>query len=580
MTQQSSPQYTEPGRGGDRWSRRPRRSANDRKIAGVAGGLGRAFGIDPIILRVAFVVLAIFGGSGVLLYALGWLLLPADGDQVSAIEGMLGRGRSSVSPLLTVVLIIVTLSSAGSVFSWGLPFWPVVIGAIILFLVARRGRLSHRGWNGPGWNPGAGSGAGTPNAWNSGGDPAAGYSGDGSPDGRHSGCGRDWNQWGNDVAERANRWATDFSDRAARWGRRGPWAGPGWGSAPTADPTGNPTGRSPFEGPAFWDDSRPGATGPSAGQTQPSTPAAGQNAAAGGQAAAGGKAAATGQNVAGGQNAAGGQDCGPSTTPPVAHDDGQSAASSATAPSDPSPTELLTGNRTPPAWDPLGVAPFAWDLPDPTPVPQAPAPVEHRGSVLSRVFVGIALLAGAVAGAGVIAGWWALSWAEVSAIALTVVAFGLIIAALRGRGRPLIGPGIFLALLTLALTVTGISGTQGYGAQHWTPTSIDEIDNQTFTWNAGGGTLDLSALDIAADTTVTTTLEVRAGEAAVIVPADVTVHATCSANIGQVDCLTITQDGLRPTVTTTQVPAAGTAPGGTLDLTVKVGAGHVTVRHG
>ena len=77
--------------GGDWWSRRPRRSASDRKIAGVAGGLGRAIGVDPVLIRIGFVVLAIFGGPGILLYALGWLLLPADGDEVSA-GGARSRG--------------------------------------------------------------------------------------------------------------------------------------------------------------------------------------------------------------------------------------------------------------------------------------------------------------------------------------------------------------------------------------------------------------------------------------------------------------------------------------------------------
>src|SRR5699024_7708914 len=119
----------------------PRRSHGDRKLAGVAGGLGRAFGIDPVLIRVAFVVLTIFGGSGVLLYCLGWLLMPADGDEVSAIEALAGRGQSSVSTALTVVLIIVGLSSAGSMFSWGLPFWPVVIAAIIVFVLVRRGGM-------------------------------------------------------------------------------------------------------------------------------------------------------------------------------------------------------------------------------------------------------------------------------------------------------------------------------------------------------------------------------------------------------------------------------------------------------
>src|SRR3954451_1266643 len=50
----------------------------DRKVAGVAGGLARHLDIDPVLLRVAFVVLVFFGGSGIILYVAGWLLLPSD----------------------------------------------------------------------------------------------------------------------------------------------------------------------------------------------------------------------------------------------------------------------------------------------------------------------------------------------------------------------------------------------------------------------------------------------------------------------------------------------------------------------
>ena len=51
-------------------------SSADRKIAGVCGGLGEWLDIDPVFARVAFVLLALAGGFGVLLYVLLWLLAP------------------------------------------------------------------------------------------------------------------------------------------------------------------------------------------------------------------------------------------------------------------------------------------------------------------------------------------------------------------------------------------------------------------------------------------------------------------------------------------------------------------------
>jgi phage shock protein C len=60
------------------------RSRDDRVIGGVCGGLGRYLGIDPVLVRIAFVVLAVAGGSGLLAYLLAWLLIPEErpGDPV------------------------------------------------------------------------------------------------------------------------------------------------------------------------------------------------------------------------------------------------------------------------------------------------------------------------------------------------------------------------------------------------------------------------------------------------------------------------------------------------------------------
>lgn len=61
-----------------------RRSRTDKVIGGVCGGLGRYLGVDPVLIRIAFVVLAVAGGSGVLLYIVAWILIPeeAEGDQL------------------------------------------------------------------------------------------------------------------------------------------------------------------------------------------------------------------------------------------------------------------------------------------------------------------------------------------------------------------------------------------------------------------------------------------------------------------------------------------------------------------
>jgi phage shock protein C len=52
------------------------RSKTDRKLAGVCGGLAQYFNIDATLIRVLFVVLAVLGGSGLVLYVALWIIVP------------------------------------------------------------------------------------------------------------------------------------------------------------------------------------------------------------------------------------------------------------------------------------------------------------------------------------------------------------------------------------------------------------------------------------------------------------------------------------------------------------------------
>jgi phage shock protein C len=61
-----------------------RRSRDDRVLGGVCGGIGRYLGIDPVLVRVAFTVLVVGLGSGILVYLLACLVIPEErpGEQV------------------------------------------------------------------------------------------------------------------------------------------------------------------------------------------------------------------------------------------------------------------------------------------------------------------------------------------------------------------------------------------------------------------------------------------------------------------------------------------------------------------
>ena len=52
------------------------RSRNQRMLAGVCGGLAEYFNVDATLIRVLFLVLTVFGGSGLVIYVVMWLIVP------------------------------------------------------------------------------------------------------------------------------------------------------------------------------------------------------------------------------------------------------------------------------------------------------------------------------------------------------------------------------------------------------------------------------------------------------------------------------------------------------------------------
>lgn len=114
-----------------------RRSSTDKVVAGVAGGLGRYLGIDPVILRVAFVVLTLAGLAGILVYIVGWIAIPEEkpGEEVGASEH---SGGNTARMILGGLLILV---GGAALFDNLIPdlskfFWPaaiILLGAGVLF---------------------------------------------------------------------------------------------------------------------------------------------------------------------------------------------------------------------------------------------------------------------------------------------------------------------------------------------------------------------------------------------------------------------------------------------------------------
>src|SRR4051812_27696336 len=86
-TPDSTPTPNQPAAGGgegaappDAGPKRFERSSTDRIIGGVCGGLGRYFSIDPTLVRIGMVALALLGGTGLVVYAAALVLVPSDGE--------------------------------------------------------------------------------------------------------------------------------------------------------------------------------------------------------------------------------------------------------------------------------------------------------------------------------------------------------------------------------------------------------------------------------------------------------------------------------------------------------------------
>ncbi|MDP9467643.1 MAG: PspC domain-containing protein [Chloroflexota bacterium] len=108
----------------DRPARLLRRRSADRVIGGVAGGLGDYFNVDPLLIRIGFVGLIMFGGAGLVLYLLAWLLLPVAGKDVSIVEGFIRwLGLTTPRRILWIALAIIaffvfqSVSARGYIFS-------------------------------------------------------------------------------------------------------------------------------------------------------------------------------------------------------------------------------------------------------------------------------------------------------------------------------------------------------------------------------------------------------------------------------------------------------------------------------
>jgi phage shock protein PspC (stress-responsive transcriptional regulator) len=117
------------------------RSKDDRMIAGVAGGVSKYFGVDPVIVRIAAVVLVFFGGAGALLYLAGVLLMPNEGEEPKAGEAQQRNRALVILGVVALILLAGPFLFAPAFIAGGLLFplaFLVIAGLVMAWLVTGR----------------------------------------------------------------------------------------------------------------------------------------------------------------------------------------------------------------------------------------------------------------------------------------------------------------------------------------------------------------------------------------------------------------------------------------------------------
>jgi signal transduction histidine kinase len=111
-----------------------RRSRSGAVLGGVCAGLGPRMGVDPLVLRVGFVIASVAGGIGICLYALCWVLIPAGADVPAGERRLSGRLGRRESWQVAVGIGLLVLAALLLFRAWGIwvgdaVVWPLVLAA-------------------------------------------------------------------------------------------------------------------------------------------------------------------------------------------------------------------------------------------------------------------------------------------------------------------------------------------------------------------------------------------------------------------------------------------------------------------
>jgi len=206
---------------------------HERWFAGVAGGIATRAGIDPLIVRGIFIVLAFLGGPGILLYLAGCFLLPDASGRIHAEELLRGRASATVitwSVILGTLIVIPVLVAVlgGSIFAgiWGqgalgfLPDWVGVTLAVLWWtLVVPAGIVLAIVWLSRRSSPGTSSASATTAAATA--KTSASASAASASAAASNAAGATATGWRERAEHGASAWATRVEQKAEDWGAAG-----------------------------------------------------------------------------------------------------------------------------------------------------------------------------------------------------------------------------------------------------------------------------------------------------------------------------------------------------------------------
>ena len=121
-----------------------RRSATDVKLTGLCSGVAQHWGIDPVLARVGWALLALSGGIGLVLYLAGWLLIPVEGSDRALVNDLFGESVRRWPRELWITLVVVASLAMLTIFQWLSPFGigPAIVIAVIWYFGFYKGRQS------------------------------------------------------------------------------------------------------------------------------------------------------------------------------------------------------------------------------------------------------------------------------------------------------------------------------------------------------------------------------------------------------------------------------------------------------